>query len=102
MLQPQIIGCVNIFAQKLYLILVSKCRLMQKLKFLEKDLDCAPTMKKLNESELTSDFHEFFRRMHLKQNFQNESENFSEVLVFAGSELRKKKMFCEKKIDNNF
>ena len=36
------------------------------IKVFGKRPDCAPTMKKLNESELTSDFHEFFRRMHLK------------------------------------
>ena len=36
------------------------------IKVLEKDLDCAPTKKKLNESEVTSDCNEFCRRIHLK------------------------------------
>ena len=53
-----------------------------KTKVLEKGLDFAPIQKKLNEPELRSDFNEFCRRMRLKWHFWDESEDFSEVLVF--------------------
>ena len=53
-----------------------------KIKALEKGLDFAPIQKKWNEPELRSDFNEFCRRMRLKWHFRDESENFSEVLVF--------------------
>ena len=49
---------------------------------LVKGLDFAPIQKKLNESELSSDFNEFCRRMRLKWNFRDESENFSKIPVF--------------------
>ena len=52
------------------------------IKVLEKGLDFAPIQKKLNEPELRSDFNEFCRRMRLKWHFRDESENFSEALVF--------------------
>ena len=42
---------------------------------LVKGLDFAPIQKKLNESELRSDFNEFCRRMRLKWHFRDESEN---------------------------
>ena len=49
---------------------------------LVKGLDFAPIQKKLNESELRSDFNEFCRRMRLKCHFRDESENFSKIPVF--------------------
>ena len=52
------------------------------IKLLEKGLDFAPIKKKLNETELRSNFNEFCKRMRLKWHFQDESENFSEVPVF--------------------
>ena len=52
------------------------------IKVLEKGLDFTSTQKKLNEPELRSDFNKFCRRMRLKWHFRDESENFSEVLVF--------------------
>ena len=53
-----------------------------KINVLVKGLDFAPIQKKLNESELRSDFNEFCRRMHLKWHFRDESENFSKIPVF--------------------
>ena len=53
-----------------------------KINVLVKGLDFAPIQKKLNESELRSDFNEFCRRMRLKWHFRDESENFSKIRVF--------------------
>ena len=53
-----------------------------KINVLEKGLDFAAIQKKMNEPELRSDFNEFCRRMRLKWNFRDESENFSKVSVF--------------------
>ena len=53
------------------------------IKVLGKGLDFAPVQKKLNETELRSDFNEFCRIMRLKWHFWDESENFIEVSVFT-------------------
>ena len=53
-----------------------------KINVLEKGLDFAAIQKKMNEPELRSDFNEFCRRMRLKWNYRDESENFSKVSVF--------------------
>ena len=78
MKQPQIIGCLDIFAQKPG----NRVLTDTEIKVLEKGLDFAPIQKKLKEPELRSDFNEFCRRIRLKQHFRNESENISEVPVF--------------------
>ena len=50
---------------------------------LEKGLDYAPILNKINEPELRTDFEEFCRRMRLKWYFRNEpTSNFSEVPAF--------------------
>ena len=42
------------------------------IKFLEKCLDFAPIQRKINESQLKSDFGEFCRRIRIKWHFRNE------------------------------
>ena len=62
MKQPQIIGCLDIFAQKPG----NRVLTDTEIKVLEKGLDFAPIQKKLKEPELRSDFNEFCRRIRLK------------------------------------
>ena len=52
------------------------------IKVLETGLDFAPVQKKLNRSEVKSDFYGFCRKIRLKWHFRDESGNFSEVPVF--------------------
>ena len=54
------------------------------IKILEKDLDFAPTQRKINEPELRKDFEEFCHRMRIKWHFWNEpTSNFSNIPTFA-------------------
>ena len=49
------------------------------IKVLEKDLDFAPTLREVNESELRQDFESFCRCIKIKWNFRNEpSDKFDE------------------------
>ena len=56
------------------------------IKVLENGLDLAPTQRKINETELRSDFGVFCRQMRIKWHFRNEPTlDFSEKPAFHTS-----------------
>ena len=54
------------------------------IKVLEKSLNFAPIQNKINETELRTDFNEFFRRMRTKCYFKDEpTKEFSNIPAFS-------------------